>query len=227
MTAVRGAQVNRHTLWWALAGLGLLLVFLAAALILTGASRSNQRAVAAANQLAEAGHYAEAAQMYEQLVREGARDAAVFYNLGNAYFQLGNLPRALLGYELAAQFNPRDPDIRANLELARGQAGLAADTPPAGPLPAFVEASRRWLSLNELALLALGLWLLFGFLVFSYRQFAPGRRPALLRYAALLVLVGVLLAGAALALRMLTQPLPSDLMALSQTATTGLPAILP
>jgi tetratricopeptide (TPR) repeat protein len=219
--------VNRNALPWALIGLGLLVLFLAAALILTGASRSNQRAMDAANQLAEAGHYAEAAQMYEQLVREGARDAALFHNLGNAYFQQGDLPRALLGYELAAQFNPRSPDIRTNLELARTQAGLASATPPASPLAILLEASRRWLSLNELALLALGLWLLFGFLVFTYRQFLPGQRPALLRYAAMLVLAGVLVTGAALAMRMLTQPLPSDLMALSQVATSGLQGVLP
>lgn len=219
--------MNRNALRWALVGLGLLVLFLAAALILTGTSRSNQRAMDAANQLAAAGHYAEAAQMYEQLVREGARDAALFHNLGNAYFQQGDLPRALLGYELATQFNPRSPGIRTNLELARAQAGLAASPPPTGPLAIFLEASRRYLSLNELALLALGLWLLFGFLVFTYRQFQPDRRPALLRYAAMLVLLGVLAAGTALALRILTQPLPSDLMALSQTATTGLPSILP
>lgn len=219
--------MNHNRLVWALIGLGLLVLFLSAALILTGTSRSNQRAMAAGNRLTESGHYAEAAQMYEQLVREGARDAALFYNLGNAYFQQGDLPRTLLSYELASQFNPRDPDLRANLELARSAAGLPEIQPPANPLPAFAFATQRWLSLNELALLALGLWLLAGFLLFTYRQFEPGRRPGVLRYAALAALVGVLVTGVALALRMATQPTPADLMALSQVATTGLQGILP
>ncbi len=48
--------------------------------------------------------------------------AALFYNLGNAYYKQGDHGRAILNYRRAQQLAPRDPDIEANLALARAQA---------------------------------------------------------------------------------------------------------
>ena len=178
---------------------------LLAVLDLSGTTKADPRAVAAANKLYDAGHYAEAAQIYEQLVRQGARDSVLFYNLGNTYFQQGDLAKAIPAYEMAAQMAPRDPDIRHNLEIARLQAQFAPPQPD-GPLAILAEASRRWLTINELALLALGAWFLFSFLVLAYRHYLPGQRPPGLRLAAILVLFFVLVAGVTLISRMAAQP---------------------
>ena len=165
---------------------------------LSGGVQADQRAVSAANALVESGHIAEAVQIYEQLVTRGVRDGALFYNLGNAYFQQGDLGQAIVSYEQAAQLSPRDSDVRQNLALARSQAKAAAPQ-PAGVLGRLAAASSRWLTVNELALLALGAWFLLGFLVLAYRHFQPGRRPAALRYAAVIALVCVLITGISLA----------------------------
>ena len=47
--------------------------------------------------------------------------AALQYNLGNCHYKMGDVPRAILHYERASRLAPGDPDILANLELARQQ----------------------------------------------------------------------------------------------------------
>lgn len=66
--------------------------------------------------------YAEAAQAYEALLRSGEGvSAPLYYNLGNAYYKLDDIPHAILNYERALLIEPGDGDIRANLALARGK----------------------------------------------------------------------------------------------------------
>lgn len=66
------------------------------------------------------GDYQQAAHDYEELCRETA-DGAVYYNLGNAYYRLDNIPQAILAYERALVLMPGDADIRFNLEMARAK----------------------------------------------------------------------------------------------------------
>ena len=77
--------------------------------------------MAEANGRYERGEYAEAAHMYEALIDRGYRDTAVYYNLGNTHLESGDLGRAVLNYLRAEEQSPRDPDILANLELARSR----------------------------------------------------------------------------------------------------------
>jgi hypothetical protein len=69
----------------------------------------------------ENARYERAAESYEMVLNYGIRDPRVEYNLGNAYFRLGELGRAILHYERAHRLDPVDPDILANLELARSR----------------------------------------------------------------------------------------------------------
>lgn len=183
-------------------------------------------AMAAANELVEAGHYAEAIQIYEGLVDRGTQDSALFYNLGSAYYLEGDLGQAILNLQRAAQLNPRDPDIRHNLALARAQAqqtGFQADQ-PGGPLAAVADLTRRWMTLNELSLLALGAWFVLGFLVLAWRQLRPARAPRALRHAAALALILVAVSGAALASRLVTDTIqPGAIIVAGQVALSDLP----
>ncbi len=67
----------------------------------------------------EAGQYREAAALFEHLLQGGGRTAAVYYNLGNAYFRLGEKGKALLSYDRALKLTPRDEDIRWNIEILK------------------------------------------------------------------------------------------------------------
>ncbi len=115
--------------------------------------------------------------MMEQLAAQNPQSAVLHYNLGNAYFLQGDAARAAAAYQQAAALAPRDGDIRANLALARQAAGLTGST-AAGPLAAVDAARARWLTGDELALLALGAWLALGLLLFAWRARRSGRTPA-------------------------------------------------
>ena len=54
-----------------------------------------------ANESYRAGNYGDAVRTYEALVANGFESAALYYNLGNAYYKLENIPAAVLNYERA------------------------------------------------------------------------------------------------------------------------------
>lgn len=83
-------------------------------------------AVAKANQEYEAGRFPEAIQLYESAVRAGAANAAVFYNLGNAWFRTGEMGQAILNYERALALGPQHPEAEANLRFVRDKARALA-----------------------------------------------------------------------------------------------------
>ena len=66
------------------------------------------------------GNYAQAVKGYEKLLKQG-ESAALYYNLGNSYYRLDNIPHAVLSYERAQRLAPGDEDIRFNLQLAQSK----------------------------------------------------------------------------------------------------------
>lgn len=63
--------------------------------------------------------YQGAASTFQQIAESGVVNGSLFYNLGNAYFKAGEIGRAILWYERALRFLPRDPDLKFNLNYAR------------------------------------------------------------------------------------------------------------
>jgi hypothetical protein len=190
-------------------GISLLVILAAGTSLMTAGQPADTAAISAGNRLVAAGNYDEAIQVYEQLVAQDVHDSALFYNLGNAYYYRGDLGRAILNYERAAQLAPRDADIQANLALAREQAGDPFLASPSGPLGVMTGITQRWLNINETAVLALAFWFLAGAALFALRFARPGRTRKSLRYAALTGFFLVILFGMSLGARVYaerTQP---------------------
>lgn len=74
-----------------------------------------------ANQAYKEGLFQEAIHGYEHLIRSGHENGHIFYNLGNAYFRMSQLGRAILNYERARLLIPRDADLNFNLRYTRDQ----------------------------------------------------------------------------------------------------------
>jgi len=184
-----------------LIGLVLLAVFVFGIMSLTQNTSIDLEALNAANQLYGSGHYNEAAAIYEQLISQGGRDSSLYYNLGNAYTQQGDLGRAILNYQRAAQLAPRDQDIHANLALVRAQVVDAYPEVPAGPLDSLAKLTSGWLTLNETATLALLIWFALGFMVLFWRLLQPGRLQYYIRNTALVLLLLVVVASLSLGSR--------------------------
>lgn len=75
-----------------------------------------------ANQNFNDGHFQEAIDGYQSLVRSGHWSANLFYDLGNAWFRVGDFGQAILNYERALALDPHHPEAEANLRLARDEA---------------------------------------------------------------------------------------------------------
>lgn len=99
------------------------------------------------------GDYAVAVEAFEDIVDLGYATAEVYYNLGDAYFKLGQtsasrpfaegeLGRSILNFSRALKLNPAMQDAEYNLDLARDY------TNDTEPLPeSFIK--RMWHSLRD------------------------------------------------------------------------------
>jgi tetratricopeptide (TPR) repeat protein len=74
-----------------------------------------------ANQAYKNHQFQQAIDGYLHLIENGPENGQVYYNLGNAYFRLGDLGRAVLSYERARLLIPRDGDLAFNLSHVRNQ----------------------------------------------------------------------------------------------------------
>jgi len=116
---------------------------------------------AKANEEYSAGHFQEAVDGYETVVRAGQRNATLFYDLGNAYFRTGDFGHAILNYERALVLEPRQPEADANLRIARNEARALelAVNPP--------ERSLRLMTTNQYTIAAaIAFWIgVFGIVI--------------------------------------------------------------
>lgn len=61
----------------------------------------------------------EAALQYEIILSKGFRHGQIHYNLGNTYYRLGEVGKAILNYRKAERLMPGNAEIKANLRLAK------------------------------------------------------------------------------------------------------------
>ena len=66
------------------------------------------------------GRWRDSVADYEMISGMGLESAALYCNIGDAYFKDGNVPVAILYYERALKLDPSYSDARYNLELLNG-----------------------------------------------------------------------------------------------------------
>lgn len=69
------------------------------------------------------GEFRTAIELFEKEIEtakaEGKVSPELYYNLGNAYFRVNEVPKAILNYERAQLYDPGDRDIKHNIEYAQ------------------------------------------------------------------------------------------------------------
>jgi hypothetical protein len=64
--------------------------------------------------------YGKAILRFERLIREGGiENGKLYYNVGNAWFRMNDLGRAILNYRRALELTPHDANLARNLAYAR------------------------------------------------------------------------------------------------------------
>jgi tetratricopeptide (TPR) repeat protein len=65
--------------------------------------------------------YRKAVLRYERLVAAGIRNGRLYYNIGNVYYRLGDIGRAVLNYRRAEQYIANDVNLMQNLDYVLKQ----------------------------------------------------------------------------------------------------------
>lgn len=81
----------------------------------------NDNLLAEANKAYQANNYQEAIDLYESILVNGEHSASLYYNLGNAFYRNNQLGKAILYYEKAKLYAPRNEDVKHNLLIAKNQ----------------------------------------------------------------------------------------------------------
>ena len=80
--------------------------------------QANELSVSAPDRAKELYH--KSAMRYERLIRDGKiHNGKLYYNLGNVYFRMKDIGRAIVNYRRAEHYIPNDPNLRQNLAYAR------------------------------------------------------------------------------------------------------------
>lgn len=117
----------------------------------------------------DSGDYANAIEYYEKRIATGEHHVAIYFNLGQAYSQLGQWGNALVNYHRAQRLAPRDNEIAQRIATIRairpdlyvGEQGLLEQ----------VASISTFFSIAELEALALILWSggWIGFIIFWHK----------------------------------------------------------
>ena len=150
---------------------------------------SQNPAFAKANQDYSEGHFQEAVGGYQNLVKSGQWSANLFYNLGNAWFRLGDFGGAILSYERAVALDPHHPEAAANLVLVRDEA-RALELKRSG-LDRYLETAT---STQYCIAASIAFW--FALFAAARLFFLRRRSPAIV---SLLILAAIVFAGAVFA----------------------------
>jgi len=112
--------------------------------------------------------YDSAALIYQSIIDSGYQSPELYYNLGNTYYKLQEIPSAILYYEKALKLNPADKNIKHNLELCNT---LIPDRIEEIPRLFFIEwyqSLYNYLAIDTWASIGLGLFAFFCLLLLIY-----------------------------------------------------------
>lgn len=85
-----------------------------------------------ANNFYQQKQYDSALSCYHLIEKRGFQNAALFFNMGNAYYRLGSTAPAVLYFEKALFKDPLNSKIKDNLTLAQSRVGLPVS--PSAPV---------------------------------------------------------------------------------------------
>lgn len=150
----------------------------------------------AGNQYYESGDYEKALSIYSHL-SETVNQVDVFYNMGNAYYRLGNLGESIWAWEKGQKISPRHKDIIYNLTIANSKVKDRIE-PPEGFL--LLNLYRAFIEKNTIsALIGLGSLIILLFsIVYGVGILRPGWESRLTPIKILLLVIIFTIHGLAL-----------------------------
>ncbi|WP_445386596.1 tetratricopeptide repeat protein [Robiginitalea sp. IMCC44478] len=128
------------------------------------------------------GKYSVAIDYYNEILDNGKHSAAVYFNLGNAYYKQDEIAPSIYYYEKALLLAPNDPEILNNLGFARNMTIDAIEPLPESEISRYYKKIVNWLSIDQWAYTGIVFMLLFvlGSILFYFLRYPNQKRLALL-----------------------------------------------
>ncbi|MGB3144942.1 MAG: tetratricopeptide repeat protein [Maribacter sp.] len=127
-----------------------------------------------------AGEFEKAIELYDQILNSGQHSAAVYYNLGNAYYKQNEIAESIYYYEKALLLSPNDDEIKTNLSYAQNMTLDAIGTVPQTGLSKLYKNVTGKLTFDQWAYLAIASMMVFVllYIAFYYFNFSSRKRWA-------------------------------------------------
>jgi len=132
--------------------------------IVNATSKLGSRNLVISKSLADSAYirndFTTAIQIYEMILRTG-ESADIYYNLGNSYYKIGDIAKAILNYERALILKPANKDIRSNLEIARAKTVDKVTDVPELFFITWLKSITNSMGIQSWAIIAISFFLLF------------------------------------------------------------------
>lgn len=132
--------------------------------IVNATSKLGSRNLVISKSLADSAYirndFITAIQIYEMILRTG-ESADIYYNLGNSYYKIGDIAKAILNYERALILKPANKDIRSNLEIARAKTVDKVTDVPELFFITWLKSITNSMGIQSWAIIAISFFLLF------------------------------------------------------------------
>jgi tetratricopeptide (TPR) repeat protein len=126
--------------------------------------------------------YQEAISIYNQILEKDLHSAALYYNLGNAHYKMGEIAPSIYFYEKALLLQPGDKEILNNLSFAQNMTLDAIQPLPQTFLHKIYQTWVYFLPMDSWSYLGIGLMILFivGFILFKVSYHPNTKRLTLI-----------------------------------------------
>ena len=100
------------------------------------------------------GDYNEAINLFVKIINNGEHSDELYFNLGNSYYKLNDIPNSIYYFEKALKLNPNDKDILNNLTYSQNMLIDKIDLLPSNQLSDFFNYTSDFFSIKQ--------WLIIG-----------------------------------------------------------------
>ena len=161
------------------------------------------------------GNYEKAIDPYNSILESNVHSAALYYNLGNAYYKLNEIPESIYFYEKSLLLNPDDPEVKTNLGYAQNMTLDAIETLPKTGFSRIYKSITSTLTFDEWAYASVLCMLLFVilYIAFYYFQYSTKKRLAFISSIIALFLCVVFIVFASIEMSSFTSDNPAIIFA--------------
>ncbi|PJF39793.1 MAG: hypothetical protein CUN54_07695 [Phototrophicales bacterium] len=141
--------------------------------------------------------YETAISLYTSLINVGVKTEAVYFNLGNAYYESGDTGRGLLNFLRALEYAPRDIDINTNIALIRSRRVDVQDevVPFTDNLTALTATTFRTNELGWMTFIAWTMWFMLASVAAIKHQWRSNLIMPLLIFGIIVLIAAILYGG--------------------------------